>query len=38
MPRTAKVKGQGNLTQEDVAPDRITIFEEGQTRAGYSTQ
>ena len=38
MPRLAQLKGQGNLRREDVAADRITIFEEGQTRAGYSTQ
>lgn len=38
MPRVPTKKGQGNLTREEVVTDRITVFEDGRTRAGYLTQ
>ncbi|KAJ6573641.1 hypothetical protein B0H10DRAFT_1963968 [Mycena sp. CBHHK59/15] len=38
MPRQPTIKGQGNLTRELLGSDKITIFEDARTRAGYSTQ
>lgn len=39
MPREPKrKKGQGNITRELLGSDRITVFEDARTRAGYSTQ